>query len=172
MSPILAAGLLIGGGVAAWTLVMGITGWYKDPVLLNAFFLVVIIEIVGLVWGLRQTASQGRTYSGQVVAGTMMAIIAGLVIVPASLIFTTVLFPDYFAEINEMSRRMMAEAGKSEAEIAQAIEASAAMQTPVMNAIAGFIGTFVTGVIASAIIAIWIRARPGPDSRLPAARNT
>ena len=32
----------------------------------------------GLIWGLQQTAAQGRGYGGQILAGTMMAIVAGM----------------------------------------------------------------------------------------------
>ena len=83
MNPILAAGLLIGVLCGVWTFVMGFTGWYKDPAMASVFIAVVIpIEIGGLIWGLRKTAAQGRTYSGQVVAGTLMSAIAGFVISP------------------------------------------------------------------------------------------
>ena len=167
MNPILSAGLLIGVLCGVWTFVMGFTGWYKNPVMLNLFFLVIAIEIAGLIWGLRKTAAQGRTYSGQVVAGTLISIVAGLVIICSSMLFTTVAFPDYFNELNAAQREMMQQQGKSESEITAAIDAAAPMQTPIANALAGFIGTFVTGVVASAIIAIWIRAR-GP--RLSATR--
>ena len=34
------AGLALGFLVFLWTLFMGITGWYKDPVLLNMFYVV------------------------------------------------------------------------------------------------------------------------------------
>jgi hypothetical protein len=167
MNPILAAGLLIGVLCGVWTFVMGFTGWYKNPTMLPLFFLVIVIEIAGLIWGLRRTVAQGRTYSGQVVAGTLMSIVAGLVIICSSLLFTTVAYPDYFNELNASQRQMMQQQGKSEAEITAAIEQAAPMQTPIANALAGFFGTFVTGVVASAIIAIWIRSR-GP--RLSAAR--
>ena len=89
MNPILNTGLLIGGLCAGWMFVCGVTGWYKDPTLNLLFFLVIPIEISGLIWGLRQTAREGRNYSQQIVAGTMMAVIAGVVIVAASLAFTT-----------------------------------------------------------------------------------
>lgn len=159
MNPILAAGLLIGVLCGVWTFVMGFTGWYKDPVMLNAFFLVIVIEVAGLLWGLRKTAAQGRTYSGQVVAGTLMSIVAGVVIICSSLLFTMVAYPDYFSELNAAQRQMMQQAGKTDAEITAAIQGAAGMQTPMANALAGFFGTFVTGVVASAIMAIWIRAK-------------
>ena len=135
MNPILSAGLLIGVLCGAFTFVMGLTGWYKDPAMVNVFIpIVTLIEVLGLIWGLRKTVAEGRTYSGQVVAGTFMALVAGAVIICASLLFTMVVFPD-FAATNPSG------------------------QTPFQSAMGGFLGTFMTGVIASAIIAIWIRAR-------------
>jgi hypothetical protein len=164
MNPIPAAGVLIGVLCGLWMFMMGFTGWYKDPTRVNLFFLVIVIEIAGLIWGLRSTAVQGRTYSGQVVAGTLMAVIAGVIIIGSSLVFTTVAFPDYFSEVNAVSREIMVKEGKSGAEIQEVLSAAAPMQTPLRNALTGFFGTFVTGVIASAIIGVWIRARPAMRS--------
>lgn len=158
MHPILSTGLLIGVACGAWMFVMGFTGWYLDPGKVNLFFVVIVIEVAGLVWGLRKTAAEGRTYSGQVVAGTGMAIIAGIVIFCCSLIFTTVAFPNYLTDINEMSRQMMLQQGMPADEVQRALDANASMNTPVMNALSGFIGTFMTGVVASAVIGVWIKA--------------
>ena len=135
MNPILNTGLLIGVLCAVWMFVCGVTGWYKDPALNLLFFLVIPIEIGGLIWGLRQTAREGRNYSQQIVAGTMMAVIAGVVIVAASLAFTT-MYPDAM-------------------DAPRAADPSA---TPMSQALAGFIGTLVTGILASAAIAIGVRA--------------
>lgn len=164
MNPIPAAGLLIGVLCAIWMFMMGFTGWYKDPSKVNLFFIVILVEVAGLIWGLRRTAAQGRSYSGQVVAGTMMSIIAGLVIIASSLIFTTVAFPEYFNEVNAAARTMMLKEGKTEAEIQELLKATAPMQTPIRNALTGFIGTFVTGVIVSAVVAVWLRAQPAAKS--------
>lgn len=160
MNPILAAGLLIGVLCSAWMFVTGLTGWYKDPATINMYFIPVVtaIEIGGLIWCLRRTAAQGRTYSGQVVAGTMASIAAGVVIVCASLIFTTFVFPLNFSEIEPAYRQALQRQGKNESEIAAAV-AAAASQTPMSQAMAGFLGTFVTGVVASGIIGVWIRAK-------------
>ena len=135
MNPILNTGLLIGVLCAVWMFVCGVTGWYKDPALNLLFFLVIPIEIGGLIWGLRQTAREGRNYSQQIVAGTMMAVIAGVVIIAASLGFTTV-YPDAM----------------------DALRAADPSATPMSQALAGFIGTLVTGILASAAIAIGVRA--------------
>jgi hypothetical protein len=160
MNPILSAGLLIGVLCGVWTFVMGFTGWYKDPVLMNAFFAVILIEIGGLIWGLRKTAAQGRTYLGQVVAGTLMAVVAGVIIICSSLLFTTVAFPSYFTELEAAQRQMLQSQGKSPAEIDEAVRAAAVTATPMAQAMAGFIGTLVTGILASAVIAIAVRRKP------------
>jgi hypothetical protein len=163
MNPILIAGVAIGVLCGLWTFVVGFTGWYKDPAMAQAFIIpVIVIEVAGLVWGLRRTAAEGRPYVGQIVDGTLMAVVAGVIIIAASLIFTMVLFPDYFAEIEAAQRRLLAEQGRTPSEIEEAIRASQTSATPMANAMAGFIGTLVTGILASAVIAIWVRAKPGP----------
>lgn len=160
MNPILAAGLLIGVFCGLWTFVMGFTGWYKDPVMMSAFWFVVVIQLFGLVWGMRQTARQGRGWASQVLAGTLMSVIAGVVIVVSSLLFTTLVFPEYFSEIERMGRDVMQRQGKSDAEIAQALEATRLLATPMTQAMAGFTGTLITGIVASAAIALVVRAKP------------
>ena len=160
MTPTLSAGLLLGVLCGLWTFVMGFTGWYKDPDKTAAFFLVIVIEVAVLLWGLVQTAKEGRTYSGQVVAGTLMSIIGGVVIIGFSLLFTTVFFPDYFTELETASRAILQKEGKSEAEIAAILAEYRKGQSPLIQAFSGFAGTFVTGVVVSAVLAIWVRARP------------
>jgi hypothetical protein len=139
---------------------MGFTGWYKDPVMMNAFWGVVVIELFGLAWGLRQTARQGRGWAGQLLAGSLMSLIAGVIIIGSSLLFTTVFFPNYFTDIELMGLEVLRQQGKSEVEIAQALETSRAMATPIAQALAGFTGTLLTGIVASAAIGLVIRAKP------------
>lgn len=160
MSTTVAAGLLLGVLCGVWTFIMGFTGWYKDPTKASAFFVVIAIEVAVLMWGLSRTAREGRTYSGQVVAGTMISIIGGIVIVGFSLLFTTVFFPEYFNELEVVYRDMLQKEGKSEAEVSSMVAEWSAGQSPMLQALYGFLGTFVTGVVVSAVLAIWIRARP------------
>ena len=165
MNPVLGTGLVIGVLCGVWMLVMGFTGWFKDPAMLNVFFLVIIIEVAGLVWGLRRTAAEGRTYGGQIVAGAMMSVIAGVIIIVFSLVFTTILFPSYFTDLQEAYREILRQQGKSEAEIAQAVSEASAGATPMGQAIQGFMGTLITGIVASAVIGLFFRRkRPAPHA--------
>ena len=158
MNPILGAGLIIGGACALWTFLMGITGWYRDPVLVLAFFAVIPIEIAGLVWGLRQTARE-RGYTSQIVAGTMMAIVAGVIIIVSSLLFTTVAFPRYFDELAQAHREVLQQRNLDPAEIERQVRHRREAATPMGQALEGFLGALVTGIVGSAVIAIWIRKR-------------
>jgi hypothetical protein len=86
-----------------------------------------------------------------------MSVIAGVIVVASSLLFTLVVFPDYFRELEAMQRQMLAAAGRTAEEIEDAVRATGATQTSTIYAMQGFIGTVVTGILASAIAAIWIR---------------
>jgi hypothetical protein len=155
MSVPIRAGVLLGVLCVMWTFVMGFTGWYKDPVMLNLFFLVIPLEIGIVVWALRKTAA-GATWGGQIVNGLVLSVVASAIIFAGSLLFTTVAFPNYFNDIQAAQTQMLKAAGMAEADIRTQMAASAAMQTPFMNAISGVIGTVVTGVVVAAIAgAFW-----------------
>ena len=156
MPPILLTGLLIGSLTGLCTFVLGATGWYRDPEKIGLFLpTAMVIQVAGLTWGLHRTARQGRTYSGQVVAGALISLIAGVVVSLASLLFSTVAFPDYIPETRALAREAMARAGVPESEIEIAIRG----HTSTSQAFGAFATTFVAGVIASAVISVWIRAQ-------------
>ena len=158
MSQTLRTGLWIGALCVAWTFVMGFTGWYKDPALVNAFFLVILVEVALLVVGLRKTAAT-QGYGRQVLTGTLMAVVAAAIIFCGSLLFTTVAFPSYFQDVRAAQEEMLRAAGKTPAEIEAAVQAASAGQTPLANALAGVVGTVVTGLVASLVIAAFFRKR-------------
>ena len=85
-------------------------------------------------------------------AGTMMAVVAGVVIVASSLLFTMIAFPDYAQAVEDATRLTLAQQGMTSAEIAAAIDANAASRTPMAQAMSGFVGTLITGIVASAAI--------------------
>ena len=164
MGTLVKYGLLLAAGVIAWMFVMGFTGWYKNPVLVNLFFLVIPFQVLLIVWALHETARQGATYGAQIMAGLTISSIAGILIFGASLLFTTVAFPSYFTEIREMQEHAMRDAGIDEARIADVMAGAERAFTPMRQAIQGFIGTVITGLVAAAIAGTWIRHRPGRPS--------
>jgi hypothetical protein len=149
------SGILLGALVVIWTSVMGYTGWYKEPDLQNLFWLVVPLEGLIVVWGLKQAAFR-RGYWGTVGDGFLISAIGGIIIFAGSYILTTILFPQYFKDVESLARELMRAQGKSDAEISAAVEAAAPMQNSLMQALMGFIGTVVTGLAVSMTAAIFI----------------
>lgn len=151
-------GVMIGVACVVWTFVMGFTGWYKHPTLLNLFWVVVAIEVGLLVWGLCQT-SAGRTYWPQVGAGTLASVVAAAIIFCGSMLFTAVVFPHYFEELRAVQEQMLTAQGKTADQIAAVQALAAPFQTPVINALMGVSGTIVTGFVASLVIAAFCRKK-------------
>jgi hypothetical protein len=154
------AGLMLGILVVAWTFVMGVTGWYKDPVKQYFFYVVVLIEIGVLVWGLRLTAKEGKTYGGQVGAGTLMAVIGAVIIFFGSIFFTTVAYPNYFTEIHDIGRQTIMAQGLTAEQADAQLKLMEPMQTPLVQALLGAVMTVVTGFVASLVIAAVLRKKP------------
>jgi len=159
MSTPVRAGVLLGVLVVAWTFVMGLTGWYKDPTLGNLFFLVIVIELGLLVWMLRQTASQGATYGRQILNGLVFSLVASVLIFAGSYVFTTVAFPTYFADVCAMQEKALRATGVTEADITARMKAAAPLQTPFMNALFGVVGTIVTAIVGSAVAGFFVRRK-------------
>jgi hypothetical protein len=99
----------------------------------------------------------GATYGGQVKAGVMISAFGAVIIFFGSLLFTTVLFPNYFEEVREAGRQLYLSQGMTEEQIAAALDAQAAMQTPFMQAITGAVMTVVTGLVVSLVLAAFLR---------------
>ena len=158
MPPTLRSGVILGLAVAAWTFVMGFTGWYKHPSLWILSWLVVPAQIGILLWTLRDLASTDG-YGRQVWNGVSVSLLGSMIIYAASILFTTVVFPHYFLELEALGRQIMARQGLSPAQIETAVRAQAPMQTPRATAMAGAIGTVVTGFLTSVIAAVWLRKK-------------
>ncbi|HET9250844.1 MAG TPA: DUF4199 domain-containing protein [Candidatus Eisenbacteria bacterium] len=162
MGTIVKYGLILAAGVIAWMFLMGFTGWYKDPVLVNLFFLVIPFQVFLVVQALRETARQGAGYGAQIGAGVAISSIAAIFIFGASILYTTVAFPTYFSDIHAMQEQAMRRAGISEKQIAEVLEAAKRSYTPLSQAIQGFFGTVITGLVTALTAGRWIRHRPAP----------
>lgn len=162
MNSTIKAGLILGVAGEAWVYIMGFLGWYTDPVLMNLFWLVIVIQLGVLVWGLRMT-KETKTYGQQVATGTLISVYGGIIIFIGGVLFTAVVFPNYFAEVRAAGENMMREQGMTEADITARLDAMAPMQTTLMSALTGFIWTILTGVMMSLVIAIFFRKKPVPQ---------
>jgi hypothetical protein len=158
MNVTLKTGLLMALGCGAWTYVIGFTGWYTHPVLVHAFWVVILIEVGLLIWGLRQTAAVQK-YGGQVLTGTLMSAIAAPILVANSFLFTGVVFPNYNSDLRAAHTQMLQAAGKTPAEITALVEEMAQSHTPAIQAISGGVATVLTGVVASLIIGAFYRSK-------------
>jgi hypothetical protein len=153
----LVGGVVLGVLVTLWSIVVVETGWYKDQAMVWTFWVVVLIEIAVLVWTLRRTAAEGRTYGQQVVAGVVASVVGGVLIFAGSFLITTVLEPGYFSEIKAMGVQLARGAGQGEAEVQALLDAP--LQTPAQGALGGLIGTVATGLLVSLILAAFLRVK-------------
>jgi len=167
MIPSFRAGLWLGVLVVLWTFVMGFSGWYRHPSLLFLFWLVIPLQILVLVLLLKRTAADCG-YLRQVQNGVGASIIASAIIFTGSLLFTMVVFPSYFRELEALGRLRMAQQGLSPEQIEAVVKAQAPMQTPLGSAFAGALGTWITGLFTSLIGAAFYRKRAASPSA-PAA---
>ncbi|HKQ59372.1 MAG TPA: DUF4199 domain-containing protein [Candidatus Eisenbacteria bacterium] len=159
MNAILKWGIVLGVLCEIWAYLYVAAGWHKNAATANLFWVVILIQLVVLVMGLRQTAAAGRGYGGQLVAGTLISIVGGIIILIGSYICTTMVFPNYMAEYQAMQEQALRAAGRSEAEIQQIHDLAAKTSTPVISSVMGCIGTVVTGFFLSLILGAFIRAK-------------
>ena len=165
MSPTIKTGLVLGFAVEVWTFIVIALGWHKDPIMLSLFYLVIFIQAGVLIWGLRMTAAAGKGYGAQVGAGTAMSAVGALIIFIGSYVIVTVVFPNYFTEVQEAGRIALGAQGLSEDAIQAQLDAMAPMQTPLVNALTGAVATVVTGLIESLIIASFVKSKtPAPTA--------
>jgi phosphoglycerol transferase MdoB-like AlkP superfamily enzyme len=158
MKPTIKAGIALGILVGLWTLLMGVTGWYKNPAMVNVFYVVILIEIGVLVWGLKKTGPES-SYWQQVWNGIFIAILGSVIIFFVSFFFTSVLYPNYFADLQTIQEETLRSQGKTDAEISAMVEAGKPMATSAVNAIMGVVGTVATGAIASLVIGAFYRKK-------------
>lgn len=159
-------GFLLGILVVLWTFVMGFTGWYRHPSLLFLMWLAIPLQVGILVLMLRGTAST-LGYLRQVQNGVGASVIASAIIFVGSLLFTLVMFPSYFAEMEALGRLRMAQQGFSSEQIEAVIKAGGPMQTSLGRAFAWALGTWLTGLFTSLAVAARYHKRGGIPSAAP-----
>lgn len=147
-------GLMIAVFCCAWQFIMVRIGWLTNPRTSSLFYLVILIQIVILIWAMRHTATDNK-YGKQLLFGTLASAIAAIFIFAYVLFLTKVLAPNLIGEMKAMQTAQLKAAGQTDAVIAAAMT----LQTPLFQAFQGFLGTIVTGFLASAVIAIFVRKK-------------
>ncbi|HSQ60653.1 MAG TPA: DUF4199 domain-containing protein [Acidobacteriota bacterium] len=159
MSVVLKYGIALGVLVEIWTAIVIGMGWHKDPALLLLFFVVIPIQITVLVMALKGTAAAGASYGKQVVTGFGISVVAGVLIALGSIVLTTVVFPEYFNELRTAGEAMLQKAGLPPEQVEAQLKANEGMYNPWQNALSGFLGATVTGLVVSAIAGAFLRKR-------------
>jgi hypothetical protein len=151
-------GLVLGGVVAALTVIFGFAGWHRTYQMAFVFLAVAIsANVATVVLCLRESAASER-WSGQIKNGLLLGLVASAIIFAASWLTTTVIFPDYFAEMAEGYREAYVSLGLSADDVAELVEATAAT-SPVRSAFDGVIGTTVTSLVVAAVAGVWLRRK-------------
>ena len=153
------AGIVLGLAVVAWTFIYGFTGWYKHPSLYNLWWLVILIQLGVIGWGLTLTRAEGKRYGGQILSGTLISVYGGIIIFFGSLLFTSVVFPEFFEETRNLQAEVLAQKGMTVDQIESTQAMTAPMQTPVVNAVISAVMTVITGFILSLILGAVIRKK-------------
>ncbi|MEO6463498.1 MAG: DUF4199 domain-containing protein [Candidatus Eisenbacteria bacterium] len=171
MKTIIRGGILLGVLVTIWTYIFGLTGMHKNMGSAMMFPIVAtVIELGVLLWALRRTAAEGRNWFGQVSAGTMLAFVGGCLILATSYIYLTQIHPTYPNEVHEAGLALYRSQGMPEARIEELTALQAPYEAPMAKAVMGFVATVITGLILSAILAIFIRSKaPRIAATVPAA---
>jgi hypothetical protein len=165
MSSTIKAALLLGVTVFVWTLVVIFSGAHTHAALGPLLFIAgaIILNLLAIIYGLRLTAREGRGYGGQVLAGLMIGILAAVLIFCGSLATTTVIFPGYFADLEQGFREILTAQGMSPEQIQEQVEATAAMRSPMANAFSGAVATVITSVVLALIVGAFVRHRAGQE---------
>jgi len=158
MNVVIKAGVGLTVVVAAMTLLTIGTGIHANPLVSMASLgLFIVINLGAVFWALKQTA-QENAYGKQLVNALMVGAIAGVLIFLTSYTTLAFIFPDAIQQQIDGTLTFLENAGMSEQQI-DATMARAEEATPMASAVQGLIGTFLTSLIAGAIMAIFLRKK-------------
>lgn len=156
----LKAGVIFGVIVVLWQLIFGFTGMYKNPSVGWVFSVVAILITAGvLFWALKQTAAEGTGYWGLVGTGMVVALIACVLIILGSLLFTSVVFTDYADPALAQAAERLESAGVPEQQREIQMKATEWMLSPVPYALLGAVMTLITSFVVSLIVAAVVRKK-------------
>lgn len=151
-------GVILGVAVAVLNLVFGFLGWHRSLAMAFAFLIVaILLNVAVVVLCLRESASS-EAWLGQLKNGLVLGIVASVLVFAGSWVTTSLVFPDYFAEMAEGYRQAYVDMGLSADEVEELVAGTAAT-TSVSSAFSGMLGTFVTSVLVAGIAGFWLRKK-------------
>ena len=151
-------GVILGSAVAVLSLISGLSGWHRVYEMSFVYLAIaILINVATVVLCLRgQASSQG--WLGQVKNGLVVGLVGSVIIFVSSWLVTTVVFPNYFAEMADGYREAYVSMGLSEDEVADLVAATAAA-SPIRSAFDGVVGTMATSLVVAAIAGGWLRKK-------------
>lgn len=156
----LKAGIIFGVAVVVWQLIFGFAGLYKNPAMGWVFPVVAIVITAGvLFWALKQTAAEGKSYWGLVGTGMVVALIACVLIILGSFLYTSVLFPDYADLALAQAAEQVQAAGAPPEQQEMQMKAVEVATSPVVQALLGAVMTLITSFVVSLIVAAIVRQK-------------
>jgi hypothetical protein len=154
------AGIVFGVIVVVWQLIYGFTGMYKNPSLGWVFPVVGIAVTAGvLFWALKQSAAEGKRYWGLVGTGMVIALIACVLVILGSLLYTSVLFPDYADIALSQAAEQFEAQGLPEEQREIQMKAAEWILSPVPQALLGAVMTLITSFVVALIVAAVVRQK-------------
>jgi hypothetical protein len=159
MNAVLKGSVALAVTVALVSILIAVTGLHTNPMVsgLVSILVFVLCTVAAVVWVLKQTAAE-NSYGRQLLNGLLLGVVSGVLIFVFSWLLLTVVFPNYLDESKDATIALLENAGMPEAQLdAQIAKVEAA--TPISNAFSGTIGTIITSLIVSAIVAIFIRKK-------------
>lgn len=151
------AGVSIGVSVVVWMFLVMWAGWYKMPALINVFFAIPIIKVLGIYWGLKKLSTRKLNYLHLIGSGIIMSVIAGVIIFVFSYLFTGFVFPEYLVDVQKMQREWMVSNGVPSEQASVILTAAKEHSSPLIQALSGVVGTTLIGMMSSVIIALFLK---------------
>ncbi len=152
-------GVLLGALLGAWIFTLGFLGWFTHPVKRNFFWFVIVIQMAVLSWSVARSARDGCGLGRRFAHGVGASLVAGLIVIGNSLLFTTTAFPHALEQLREMELTLLRDAGRSDDDIRAAVRMMETTHTPLAQALAGFAGTVVVGSILSLVLSLIFRGK-------------
>lgn len=139
------------------TVVFAMTGLHTKEST-NSWFVPVAIGLqLAVLVALLQFTAKENGYGGQVKAGVIASLVAGVLILIGSYVLTSIVFPDFYPDAVDALRTRLEAAGTGDVETA--VDEFERANNPTIGALSGAVGTIVTGIAMSVAVAAFIRKR-------------